>query len=57
MTGQQQQADRVSAEATDLGGGGGSFLSFGGGTNPSILASVVPVHNVISNMFIAFILM
>jgi len=41
----------VSAEDTDLGGGGGSFLSAGGGTNPGSLEpspadNTVPAHNV-----------
>ena len=50
MTGQQQHALRVSAEATDLGGGGGSFLSAGGGTNPSPWARTVLVHRVINSV-------
>ncbi|MBN2302027.1 MAG: hypothetical protein JXN60_05865 [Lentisphaerae bacterium] len=54
-TGQQQQASIVSAEDIDLGGGGGSFLSVGGGMNPgssepSPLARTVPLHNVAASI-------
>ncbi len=58
VTGQQQQPESVSADDTDLGGGGGNFLSSGGFTNPSsstpLSAKTVPAHNVINNIFSSF---
>lgn len=50
VTGQHEQQSSVSAELEVRGGGGGSCLSVGGGTNPASSdpspANTVPVHNV-----------
>jgi hypothetical protein len=54
VTGQQQHARYVSAEDMDLGGGGGSFLFAGGGTNPGSPepspARAVPLQRVTANI-------
>ena len=51
VTGQQQQANKVSADEEVRGGAGGFFISLGGGTKPlwslpSLAARIVPEQRV-----------
>jgi hypothetical protein len=46
VIGQQQHPMNVSAEDTLRGGGGGNFLSFGGGTKPGSVEPSPPARTV-----------